>query len=102
MSPVLFAGQHVCELGTVPEKVTELADGSRWNKAGLDHPAHNEITDPFGILAVGLVALLRFCIFGMGKCNVTGFFKDVEDGNPVLAGRFHADEFAVILLKPFS
>lgn len=37
----------------------------------------------------------------MRKGNKTGFLKDVEDRDPVLAGRFHADFCAVVFGKPF-
>lgn len=102
MSPVLFSGEHIRQLDTITNKVTEMTNVSWWDKTSLDHPTHKEVTDPSGILAVGLVAFLRFCVFGMGKGNITGFLKDVEDGDPILTGRFHADEFTLILLKPFS
>jgi len=36
----------------------------------------------------------------MGKGNKTRFFKDVEDRNPILAGRFHTDFRTVIFDKP--
>jgi hypothetical protein len=36
----------------------------------------------------------------MGKHDVTGLFEDIEHGYPVLAGGFHADLRAVVLLKP--
>lgn len=33
---------------------------------------------------------------------MTGLFEDIEHGNPVFAGGFHADLSAVVLLKPCS
>lgn len=33
---------------------------------------------------------------------MTGLFKDIEHGNPILAGGFHADFRIVVLLKPRS
>jgi hypothetical protein len=36
----------------------------------------------------------------MSQSNKTVFFKDVEDWNPILAGRFHTDFSTVILDKP--
>ena len=71
-------------------------------EASLDHSTHEEITDPISIPAVGLVAFLRFGVFWMGKSDITGFLKDAKDRYPRLTGRFHTDELAVILLKPFS
>ena len=38
----------------------------------------------------------------MSKDDVTGLFKDIEHGNPILAGGFHADFRTVVLLKPRS
>ena len=38
----------------------------------------------------------------MSERNVAGCFEDVEDGDPVLAGRLHADFSAFVLCKPFG
>jgi len=42
-----------------------MTDVFGWNEGRLDHIAHEQATDPFGVLAVGLIALLWFCIFGV-------------------------------------
>lgn len=94
-----FAGNHVRELEAVTHQVTELPDFRRRDKVWLYHVAHEQVANPFGILAVRLVALLRLGIFGMGKDDMTSFFKDVEYGDPVLAGRFYADFRTVIFGK---
>lgn len=77
-----------------------MADIRRRNKAGLYHVAHKQVADPFSVLAVSLVALLGLGIFGMREGNKTGFFKDVEDRNPVFARRFHTDFRAIVIGKP--
>jgi hypothetical protein len=38
----------------------------------------------------------------MSECNIAGGFEDVEDGDPVFTGRFHADFSAFVLRKPFG
>ena len=38
----------------------------------------------------------------MRQGNETGFFKDVEDGDSVLASRFHTDFGTVVFGKPCS
>lgn len=99
-SPVLLADEHVGEFEAVAHQVTEMPNIRRGNKAGLNHVTHEEVTDPFGILAVGLVALLRFGVLRVGKSNTTGFFEDVKDWDPVLAGRFHTNFCTGVFGKP--
>ena len=65
MSAVLLSGQHIGELCTISHQVTQMEDIGRRDKAGLDHTAHVQITNPFRVLAVGLVAFLRFRVLGM-------------------------------------
>ncbi len=79
-----------------------MPDFGRRDKAGLYHITHKQVADPFGILAIRLVPFLRFRIFGVCKGNETGFFKDVEDGDPILAGRLHTDIGTGIFGKPVS
>ena len=100
---VLFASDHAGEFEPVAYQIPQMTDVSRWNKGRLDHVAHEEVTDPFGILTVCLVPLLRFGVFGMGKGDKKpDLFQDIEDRNPVFAGRFHTDLEAVVFRKPVS
>jgi hypothetical protein len=100
-SAVLLAGDHIGQFGAVSNEFAKLTDIRRWDKTALYHSAHEEITDPHGIFAIGLVAFLRLGVFGMSESNVAGCFEDVEDRDPILTGRFHADFSAIILGKPF-
>lgn len=97
-----FAGKHIGKLLTVAHQIAKLPDIWRWNKAGLDHDAHKQVTDLLGVLLVGFVAFLRLRVFGVCESDPTGFLKDVEHGNPVLAGRFHTNFFALVFCKPVS
>ena len=99
---VLFAGEHIGELEAVAHQVTKLADFGGRDKTWFYHIAHEQVSDPFGILAVGLIALLRFGIFGMGQSDKTGLFKDVKNRDPVLASGFHTDFSTGIFGKPGS
>lgn len=56
------------------------------NKAWLDHVAHEQVADPFGILSVCFVALLRLCVLWMSQYHITGFLQNIEHGNPILSG----------------
>ena len=96
---VFLTGNHVGEFEAVTHQVTELPYFRGRDKTGFYHVTHEQVADPFGILAVSLIPLLRFRIFGMRKGNETGVFQDVEDRDPVLAGRFHADFRAVVFGK---
>jgi len=77
-----------------------MTDWSRRNKAGLDHAAHKQVADPGRVLAVCLISLLRFGVFGMGKDNTASLFKDVENRYPVFACGFHTNLGAAVLGKP--
>lgn len=99
---VLFAGQHIGELCTVAHQVPELPDIRRWNKAGLDHTAHIQVANPFCVLTVSFVTLLRLRVFGMCQCDPAGLFEDVEYGNPVFSCGFHTDIRTGILGEPVS
>ena len=101
LSAILLAGDHVGQLHAVANQITKLANDGRRNKAGFDHAAHEQIADPAGILAVGLVALHGFGVLGMGENDLAGLFEDVEHRNPVLPRRFHAHLRAVQTGKPF-
>lgn len=103
MRTVLLAGDHIGELETVSYQVAQLTNVCRWNKGGLDHAAHIQVADPFGIFAVSLIPLHRLGIFGMGKRNPqVVLLQDIENRNPILAGRFHANIVAVVLSKPVT
>ena len=74
MGTVLLTGDHAGELEPVPYQVPQLSDISGRDKRGLDHAAHIQVTDPFGVFPVSFVSLLRLCIFGMGKSNPNVIF----------------------------
>ena len=80
----------------VADEIAQMANSWRRDKGRLDHVAHEQVTNPLGILTVSLVAFLGLGVFGVSQSHQTGFFEDVEDGNPELAGRFHADLLAVV------
>ena len=75
----------------------------RQDKRRFYHSAHVQITNPFGILTVCLVALLRLCIFGVGKSNPDVILlQDIKNRDPILAGRLHADIITAIFGKPVT
>lgn len=55
MKTILLPREHIGELDAIAHQVTQLADIRRWNKAWIDHTARLQVTDPLGILLVGLV-----------------------------------------------
>jgi len=61
-----------------------------------------QVGNPLGILLVSLLALDRPDIFRMGKDDMDMVFKDIENRDPVLAGRFHADMKALVFEKPVT
>ena len=101
LSTILLTGNHTGKFETVPNQIFKVANVSRWNKRRFDHVAHEQITDPLGVLTVSLISFLWFCILWMSKNNRNiRFFKDIKYRNPILAGRFHADVRTPVLSKP--
>ena len=100
---VLLTSDHAGEFESVTYQIPQMTDVSRRNKRRFDHVTHEEVTDPFGILTVCLVSFLRFGVFGMGKGDKEpGLFQDVENSDPILAGRFHTNFKTMVFCKPVS
>ena len=102
MRTVLLACQHIRQFHTITNQFAEMANSWRRDKGRLDHAAHEQVTDPSGIPAVGLVSFLGFGVLRMCQSNLTGLLQGIEHRNPVLAGRLHANFLALVLLKPGS
>lgn len=77
---VLPIGAAVSRLIVGGSTVTVLAI------ARLDHVAHEQVADPFCVLAIRLVALLRLGVLGMGEGDENMLFKDIEYWDPVFSG----------------
>lgn len=71
---VFLTDNHVGKFGTVTHQVTELPYFRGRDKTGFYLVVHEQAADPFGILAVSFIHLLRFRILGMRKGNGTGLF----------------------------
>ena len=78
-----------------------MAYVSRRDKGRLRHSTHEQVTDPPGVFSVSLVPFLWLCVFRVGKFDIACLFEDVEDRDPVLACRFHADISTLMLRQPF-
>jgi hypothetical protein len=59
-----------------------------------------KVSNPSGILFVGLLATNGSDVLRVGQCDLAGIFQDIVHWYPVLAGRFHADICAGIGAKP--
>jgi hypothetical protein len=80
---IFLPDQTIGQFETLAHQIAEVSDVRRRDKARLDHIAHEQVTNPLGILAVGLVALLRLGVLRVRERDQTGLLKDVEYGNPV-------------------
>lgn len=97
---ILFTSLHVRELPQITDEVTQMADSWWRNEARLDHVAHEQVANPLGVLAVGLVPLLRLGVLRMGERDSVVGFEDVEHWNPILTGRFHANFVTGVQRQP--
>ena len=72
-----------------------------WDEAAFHKANAKQIADPLGVFRIILVSLYSLYPFGVGNHDLnTAFFKDVEYGNPVLSGGFHANIQAAVFQKP--
>lgn len=98
---VLLASDTENELEAVAGIFPKDADGLVRDKAARDQAKPEKVADPFGILGVILIALDGFDPFGIGDGDMHLSLQDIEDRDPVLTGRFHADIVTVIVKQPF-
>jgi hypothetical protein len=63
-----------------------MTDFRRRDKAGLNHIAHEKVAGPLCILAVGLVAFLRFYVLGMARMTQQDFSSMLNTGIQYLPG----------------
>ena len=61
-----------------------------------------KVGDPHGVFLIRLLVLDSFDELGMRDNDVGIFFKDVANGEPIVAGGFHADVGALVPLEPDS
>ena len=86
MRTVLLARQHLRQLHAVADQLTKMANSGWRDKGRLGHAAHEQVAYPAGILAVGLIALLRLCVLWMSKRDMIGLLQDIKNRYPILAG----------------
>ena len=85
----------------VAGKLTQNADIQVWDEAAFDKANTKQIPNPLGIFHIILVSLYSLYPFGIGNDDPdTTTFQNVEYGNPVLSGRFHANILTIVVQKP--
>ncbi len=80
LGAILFPREYIGEFDAIAHQVAQLADIRRWDKAGLDHAAHIQVTDPLGVLSVGLVPFLGFDVLEVGQGDPIGLFRILNTG----------------------
>ena len=58
------------------------------------------VGNPFGVLNVGFLTANGFDVFRVSKDDTARRFENVENGNPILAGRLHTNVMAVVVRQP--
>ena len=100
MDAVLFGRFHTDELETISCKFTKLPEILGWDEGTSDEVKLVEVSNPFGVLLVGLLTLDGLDILRMGKTHINVIFEIIKNRNPVLSSGFHAYMIAIILDKP--
>ena len=95
-----FAGNKIDKFEAIAHKVTKLADVSRRHKTTCDQIVLKDIGDPFCVFFIGFLTSDSFNVFRVSKDDAAVIFKDVVDRDPVFAGGFHTNVFAVVSKKP--
>ena len=88
------------ELLIVAAQVTQLTNILRRDKAAANQIVLEKVGDPHGIFLIRLLAFDGFDELGMRNDDMEVLFKDVVNGEPILAGGLHADIRAMVLLEP--
>ena len=102
MGTVLLSRGIPDEFLIVAAQVTQLTNILRRDKAAANQVVLEKVGDPHGIFLIRLLAFDGFDELGMRDDDVEVFFKDVVNGEPILAGGLHADIRAMVLPEPNS
>lgn len=102
LEPHLLVGALADKLLAVAEKLPELADFLHRNVTGRNDVELEEVSDPHGVLVVGLLSLDSLDVFRVGDNDMEMTFQDIENGNTVFTGGFHTDLRAVMTKEPVT
>lgn len=97
-----FSGTHIGDLETVAGKLPESADVSRSYKRCFYNVKAEQVSNPFRITLVSLLAFDSFHIIGVREDDMHMWFEDVKNGNPVFTSGIHTDIEAVLCEKPVA
>ena len=101
LETVLFTAFHTGEFVTVTGQFPQNTDIPGWDKAAFHQTDTEQIPDPLGVLGVILISFHSLDPFRVGDDDTdTLFFQNVEYGNPILPGRFHAHIQAIVFTEP--
>ena len=93
---ILFSGREVGELPAITHLVLKLADIRRRNKTPGNQVVLENVRNPLGVLlASNCLDILR-----VSKDDLTGWFQDIVNGNPVFPRGLHTNILAVVLRQP--
>ena len=101
LKTVFLTAFHRCELIAIASQLAEDANVLVRDEAAFYQTNAEQISNPFGVLGIILVALYSLDPLRIRNDNTdTPFFQDIKDRNPILPGGLHADIHAVILIEP--
>ncbi len=100
LKTILFTGTHGYELAPIAGEFAKDANILAKDVTAGNQTHPEEVSDPFGILLIVLVALDSRNPFGICDDDVELSLKDIPNGNPVFAGAFHTDFLAVVVKEP--
>ena len=96
LDPILFRGFHADKLEAVSRDFAELPEIFRRDKGTADEVKFEKVSNPFGVLFIGLFTFDCFDIFRMGETNMDVMFQVIKNRNPILTSGFHTHMLTVI------
>jgi hypothetical protein len=102
LNSIFLSGSKAGQLCRISGKISELPDIEGRNKTWRHEVVFEYVGNPAGVLLISFLATDRFDVFGVREDNVAGLFEHIKHGNPIFAGRFHADITTIVVGKPLG
>lgn len=101
LKAVFLAASHGYQFIAVTSQLTEDADILVRDKAAFHQADAEQISNPFGVFGIILVAFYSFDPFGIGDDDPdASLLQDIKGRNPILPSGLYTNIHAVVLMEP--